>query len=58
MNIFSFLMTRWFSYFLFQAEVVAEFMRAITEKTLTSTITLTAARGRGKSAAMGLSLGK
>ncbi|KAB7501610.1 RNA cytidine acetyltransferase, partial [Armadillidium nasatum] len=39
-----------------QGVVVKQFISAITENTLSSTITLTAARGRGKSAAMGLSL--
>ena len=32
-------------------------MEAITEKTLSSTVALTAARGRGKSAALGLAIG-
>ncbi|RXG60292.1 RNA cytidine acetyltransferase [Armadillidium vulgare] len=39
-----------------QGIVVKQFISAITENSLSSTITLTAARGRGKSAAMGLSL--
>jgi len=33
-----------------------KFIEVISEKTLRSTVTLTAARGRGKSAAIGLSL--
>lgn len=32
-------------------------MLAITEKTLRTTVTLTAGRGRGKSAALGLAIG-
>ena len=39
-----------------QAKVVLEFIMTITEKTLQTTVTLTAGRGRGKSAAMGLSM--
>lgn len=39
-----------------QAKVVLNFMEAISEKTLKSTVVLTAARGRGKSAAMGISI--
>lgn len=39
-----------------QAKAVLKFVEAISEKTLRSTVTLTAARGRGKSAALGLSL--
>lgn len=39
-----------------QAKAVLTFVEAISEKTLRSTVTLTAARGRGKSAALGLSL--
>jgi len=35
---------------------VLAFVDAISEKTLRSTIALTAARGRGKSASLGLSL--
>jgi N-acetyltransferase 10 len=39
-----------------QAQAVLTFVDAITEKTLSSTVTLTAARGRGKSAALGLAI--
>lgn len=39
-----------------QATVILKFIEAISEKTLRSTVTLTAARGRGKSAALGLSI--
>ena len=39
-----------------QAKAVLTFVEAITEKTLRSTVTLTAARGRGKSAALGLAI--
>ncbi|KAG1661551.1 RNA cytidine acetyltransferase [Nymphon striatum] len=39
-----------------QAKVVMKFIDAISEKTLRSTVTLTAARGRGKSAALGLAI--
>lgn len=39
-----------------QAKAVLKFVEAISEKTLRSTVTLTAARGRGKSAALGLAL--
>ncbi|XP_076842110.1 RNA cytidine acetyltransferase [Brachyhypopomus gauderio] len=39
-----------------QAKAVLKFIEAISEKTLRSTVALTAARGRGKSAALGLSL--
>lgn len=39
-----------------QAKALAVFVEAISEKTLRSTVTLTAARGRGKSAALGLSM--
>lgn len=35
-----------------------QFMVAVTEKTLRTTVTLTAARGRGKSAALGIAMGK
>ncbi|EDV29586.1 uncharacterized protein TRIADDRAFT_20052 [Trichoplax adhaerens] len=37
-----------------QAKALLRFIEVISEKTLTSTIALTAARGRGKSAALGL----
>lgn len=39
-----------------QAKAVLLFIEAIAEKTLRSTVALTAARGRGKSAALGLSI--
>jgi N-acetyltransferase 10 len=39
-----------------QARAVMSFLDAIAEKTLRSTVALTAARGRGKSAAIGLCL--
>ena len=39
-----------------QAKAVLKFIDTISEKTLRSTVTLTAARGRGKSAALGLSI--
>lgn len=39
-----------------QAKAILTFVDAISEKTLSSTVTLTAARGRGKSAALGLSI--
>lgn len=39
-----------------QANAVMSFLDAISEKTLKSTVSLTAARGRGKSAAIGLCL--
>eukprot|EP01006_Ploeotia_vitrea_P034891 TRINITY_DN65816_c7_g2_i1.p1 TRINITY_DN65816_c7_g2~~TRINITY_DN65816_c7_g2_i1.p1 ORF type:complete len:1119 (-),score=665.11 TRINITY_DN65816_c7_g2_i1:99-3455(-) len=39
-----------------QAKAVLTFVEAISEKTLRSTVTLTAARGRGKSAAMGIAM--
>ncbi|XP_001607707.1 RNA cytidine acetyltransferase [Nasonia vitripennis] len=39
-----------------QAKVLLKFIEAISEKTLRSTISLTAARGRGKSAALGLAI--
>ncbi|KAK9467168.1 GNAT acetyltransferase 2-domain-containing protein [Lipomyces arxii] len=39
-----------------QAKAVKTFIDAIAEKTLRSTVTLTAGRGRGKSAAMGLAV--
>ncbi|XP_066922128.1 RNA cytidine acetyltransferase-like [Clytia hemisphaerica] len=39
-----------------QAKAVLKFIEVISEKTLRSTVALTAARGRGKSAAIGLSL--
>src|SRR4051794_4734582 len=39
-----------------QAKAVMSFLDAISEKTLKSTVSLTAARGRGKSAAIGLCL--
>ena len=39
-----------------QAKAVMSFLDAISEKTLRSTVSLTAARGRGKSAAIGICL--
>ncbi|CAG2104312.1 unnamed protein product [Medioppia subpectinata] len=39
-----------------QAKAVLKFVDTISEKTLNSTVSLTAARGRGKSAALGLSI--
>ncbi|XP_072128758.1 RNA cytidine acetyltransferase [Mobula birostris] len=39
-----------------QAKAVLKIIEAISEKTLRSTVALTAARGRGKSAALGLSI--
>ena len=42
--------------FSFQAKAVLKFIEAISEKTLRSTVALTAARGRGKSAALGLAM--
>ncbi|XP_067937796.1 RNA cytidine acetyltransferase-like [Watersipora subatra] len=39
-----------------QAHCVLKFVEAIAEKTLRSTVALTAARGRGKSAALGLAM--
>ncbi|KAK9239951.1 GNAT acetyltransferase 2-domain-containing protein [Lipomyces kononenkoae] len=39
-----------------QAKAITTFIDAIAEKTLRSTVTLTAGRGRGKSAAMGLAV--
>lgn len=39
-----------------QAKGVLKFIEAISEKTLRSTVALTAARGRGKSAALGLAV--
>ena len=39
-----------------QAKALLTFIESISEKTLRSTVTLTAARGRGKSAALGLSI--
>ncbi|KAJ0029381.1 hypothetical protein NQD34_004378 [Periophthalmus magnuspinnatus] len=39
-----------------QAKAVLRFIEAISEKTLRSTVALTAARGRGKSAALGLAV--
>lgn len=39
-----------------QANTVITFLEALSEKTLRSTISLTAGRGRGKSAALGLSI--
>ena len=39
-----------------QAKAVLKFIEAISEKTLRSTVTMTAARGRGKSAAIGLAM--
>jgi len=39
-----------------QAKAVVKFVDAIAEKTLRTTVTMTAARGRGKSAALGLAI--
>lgn len=39
-----------------QAKAVLTFIEAISEKTLRSTVALTAGRGRGKSAALGISM--
>ncbi len=39
-----------------QAKALLTFVEAIQEKTLRSTVVLTAARGRGKSAALGLAI--
>lgn len=39
-----------------QAKAVLKFIEAISEKTLRSTVALTASRGRGKSAALGLAI--
>ena len=39
-----------------QAKAVLKFVECISEKTLRTTVALTAARGRGKSAALGLSI--
>ncbi|KAI9320989.1 GNAT acetyltransferase 2-domain-containing protein [Dichotomocladium elegans] len=39
-----------------QAKAVLTFIEAISEKTLRSTVTLTAGRGRGKSAALGIAM--
>ena len=39
-----------------QAKGLLKFVEAISEKTLRSTVAMTAARGRGKSAALGLAM--
>jgi len=39
-----------------QAKAVVKFVDAVAEKTLRTTVTMTAARGRGKSAALGLAI--
>lgn len=39
-----------------QGKALLKFIDAISEKTLRSTVSLTAARGRGKSAALGLAV--
>ena len=39
-----------------QAKAILTFIEAISEKNLRSTVALTASRGRGKSAALGLSI--
>lgn len=44
------------SYFNSQAKAVLKFVDAVSEKTLRSTVSLTASRGRGKSAALGLAV--
>jgi N-acetyltransferase 10 len=41
-----------------QAKAILTFIDAIGEKTLRSTVALTAARGRGKSAALGMSIAR
>ena len=43
------------AYFL-QAKALLKFIEAISEQTLRSTVAMTAARGRGKSAALGLAI--
>ncbi|MEQ2183706.1 hypothetical protein GOODEAATRI_000714 [Goodea atripinnis] len=43
-------------YTMTMAKAVLKFIEAVSEKTLRSTVALTAARGRGKSAAMGLAV--
>ena len=43
-------------YSTFQAKALLKFTDAISEKTLRSTVAMTAARGRGKSAALGLAM--
>lgn len=40
----------------FQAKSLLTFIEAISEKTLRSTVSLTASRGRGKSAALGIAV--
>jgi N-acetyltransferase 10 len=44
------------TFFHFKAKAVLKFIDAISEKTLRSTVSLTASRGRGKSAALGLAV--
>lgn len=39
-----------------QAKALLKFIEAISEKTLKTTVSLTAARGRGKSATLGLAI--
>lgn len=39
-----------------QAKALLKFIKAISDKSLRSTVSLTAARGRGKSAALGLAI--
>lgn len=39
-----------------KAKGILKFVEAISEKTLRSTVAMTAARGRGKSAALGLAI--
>ena len=43
-------------YFTLQGKALLKFIEAISEKTLRSTVVMTAARGRGKSAALGLAM--
>lgn len=43
-------------YLFLQAKGILKFVEAISEKTLRSTVAMTAARGRGKSAALGLAI--
>jgi len=44
------------AYTLDQAKALLTFVDSISEKSLRSTVSLTAARGRGKSAALGLAI--
>ncbi len=40
-----------------QAKALLKFIEAISEQTLRSTVAMTASRGRGKSATLGLAIG-